>query len=408
LHKIAHSLQATIIDLEPQQPGFEPKGAVTLQRYLAWYNETRVKLEQKAQLLQNWREELQQSTDQLYPELLHYADVIGATCIGSATAKGLESVEFDLAIIDEAGQIGLPDLLVPLVRAKRAVLVGDYNQLPPFMSNEVESWLENLSSSLDEDHETINGKLISNMLAKSAFEQLFTTNPPSTHSVSFTRQGRMPQMIADFVSDQFYNKRLGTFSIDKMQHTIDNDPIFRHALTLIDTSDERSATKWEQRQTKYESLDEAGYINVIEAKLIANLAEVYERTGKDWIVIVPYRAQARLIIQELKSRIDTHNLSLEERVATVHSFQGGERKKVIYGFTRSNTAGKIGFLKEVRLLNVAMTRAQQHLILVGNFAALTRANDARFSQLITDLQHYALQNGDFISLASCYKRLHAI
>jgi superfamily I DNA and/or RNA helicase len=127
-------------------------------------------------------------------------------------------------------------------------------------------------------------------------------------------------------------------------------------------------------------------------------------------VIVPYRAQARQIIRELQSRIgiNPHNSSLEERVATVHSFQGGERKKVIYGFTRSNRAGKIGFLKELRLLNVAITRVQQHLILVGNFAMLTRADNARFGQLITDLRHYARQNGEILPLASCYKRLRTI
>lgn len=89
-------------------------------------------------LLRKWRATLERRTEQLYPELVRYADVIGATCIGAATSKDLNDVTFDLAIIDEAGQIGAANLLVPLVRARRAVLVGDHVQLPPYAERQLE------------------------------------------------------------------------------------------------------------------------------------------------------------------------------------------------------------------------------------------------------------------------------
>jgi AAA domain len=407
---ITKALQATISDTMPQQPALSPIGATTLQHYLSWFIETRAGLERKANLLKDWREELEKPTDQLYPELLHYADVVGATCIGTATAKGLEATDFDLAIVDEAGQICLPDLLVPLVRAKRAVLVGDHNQLPPFVDSEVQTWLrhqttqeQGTSEARDQNEEV---QLITNLLTKSAFELLFTVQHDSSHIVRFTKQGRMPQVIANFASRHFYGNQLGTFSQEKMQHTIDADPFFPYALTLIDISDAPTNIKWERPQRTSESLGEAGYTNNAEARVIASLAEFYERSHKEWIVIVPYRAQARLVIQELEKRIEVHNLALEERVSTVHSFQGGERKKVIYGFTRSNEYGKIGFLKELRMLNVAMTRAQQHLLLVGNFSALINAEDAHFRSVVEDLYNYTIQCGEVLTYASFQKKMH--
>ncbi|MDQ2713470.1 MAG: AAA domain-containing protein [Chloroflexota bacterium] len=408
LLKIIKALQATTIRAMPRQPDLEPKGTATLKRYLSWFKETREGLERRARLLKDWREELARPTDQLYPELLRYADVVGATCIGAATARGLEATDFDLAIVDEAGQICLPDLLVPLVRAKRAVLVGDHHQLPPFVDSEVQNWLKNQAPQEPNVAEAIEEEevqLISNLLTKSAFELLFTAKQDPLHIVRFTMQGRMPQVIANFVSRHFYSNQLGTFSAEKMRHTVDADPVFPHALTVIDVSDAPADIRWERPQKTLENLGEAGYTNIAEARIIAALAEYYQRKGKEWVVIVPYRAQARLIIRELEKRIEAQDFALEERVSTVDSFQGGERKKVIYGFTRSNEHGKIGFLKELRRLNVAMTRAQQHLLFVGNFAALTRAEDAQFRYVVTDVYSYATQCGEALTYESCRRRL---
>jgi hypothetical protein len=91
----------------------------------------------RAKILQDWHDEVAGATEQLYPELIRYADVIGTTCIGAASRPEISGVTFDLAIIDEAGQIGVANLLVPLVRAERAVLVGDHRQLPPFVDSEL-------------------------------------------------------------------------------------------------------------------------------------------------------------------------------------------------------------------------------------------------------------------------------
>ena len=330
LVKITEKLQATLAGILPMQLELAPRGSATLQRYLSSFNGMRGLLERKARLLEEWRTELGKPTDQLYPELLRYADVVGATCIGTATARGLEAVDFDLAIVDEAGQICLPDLLVPLVRARRAVLVGDHNQLPPFVDSEVQNWLRNVSTQRQslaevmEDEDEV--QLMNAILTKSAFENLFTTQADQFHFVRFTMQGRMPRTIADFSSRHFYGNQLGTFSDEKMQHTVDSDPLFRCPLTLIDTSSAPANIRWERPQRTLESLGETGYTNIGEARLIAELAELYQRRGREWVVIVPYRAQARLVIEELEKRIEAHDFSLAERVAT-GPFISGRRKE---------------------------------------------------------------------------------
>jgi superfamily I DNA and/or RNA helicase len=75
-----------------------------------------------------------------------------------------------------------------------------------------------------------------------------------------------------------------------------------------------------------------------------------------------------------------------ECVGTVDSFQGGERDLIIFGFTRSNSTGDIGFLREVRRLNVAMTRARRQLVLVGDLDSLTRTKNSEFRAVMTALR----------------------
>ena len=111
-----------------------------LQRLSSWLHATVPVLRSRARLLADWQTDASGETSQLYPELVRYADVLAATCVGAASRPELSDVDFELAVVDEAGQIGMPDALIPLVRARRAVLVGDHRQLPPFLDDEVKAW----------------------------------------------------------------------------------------------------------------------------------------------------------------------------------------------------------------------------------------------------------------------------
>jgi hypothetical protein len=416
---VVNRLQGTIQDLMSSQKTGTGHDLQSLQQYTAWFNQVRPLLESRSKLLYDWRKELETRTEQLTPELLRYADVVGATCIGVATAKDIADIEFDLAIVDEAGQICLPDLLVPLVRARRSILVGDHHQLPPFVDSEVQTWLDSLSpqtqQSLGLSDEETDSDHITRLLTRSAFEHLFTDQAASEyphrdsadqiHTVRFIEQRRMPQVIADFASRHFYSNQLRTSGDDKLAYAEHKDPLFLRPLVLIDTSSEPFKDRREVKRTATESWGIAGFTNQLEAILIARIAALYEQESMEWVVIVPYRAQAQLIIQQLSKRIEAHDFKLEERVSTVDSFQGGERDKVIYGFTRSNNYGGVGFLKELRRLNVAMTRAKQQLVLIGDLSTLTHAGDDDFRKVALSLQEYTQNHGELLAYNECQKRL---
>lgn len=421
--ELIYKLTRTLTGLIPLEPvPLQEVQSSTAQNYRDRYQQTRSQLEQRALLLNEWRNELNKRKEELYPELLQYADVIGATCIGVATSRHLNDVDFDLAIVDEAGQICLPDLLVPLVRAERAVLVGDHQQLPPFVDSEILPWLDTIQPQdwqgfgLTDDEADI--AWVKELLTKSTFEQLFTDKPDEHHAERFSWQHRMPEVVAQFASRHFYEDKLYTAKEDKQ-----SDPLFRSPLAFVNVPKQPPAKGRKNfwggndnapggRNSAHdpEELGGSGWYNEVEAQLIVDIVAVYEDTGAEWVVIVPYKAQAELIRRLLKFHIgnEVQGKSFHERVATVDSFQGGECQKVIYGFTRSNRENKIGFLKEPRRLNVALTCPKEQLVLIGDASTLSRAQNEAFRTLFNALQEHAIQQGDFLSYEDCRQRLDII
>jgi hypothetical protein len=343
-------------------------------------------------LLGQWISEASGDTSQLYPELLRYADVLASTCTGAGSRPELADLDFDLAVVDEAGQIGVADALIPLVRARRAVLVGDHRQLPPFLDSDVDAW----------------GKLtgdpvVRSTLTKSALELVVEALPPDSPNVVWlTEQRRMPEVIAQFASAHFYDGRLQT-PPGLREH---RDELFRSALALVDTS----ALNWAKRRDRSgqdrERWGQRGYDNPGEARLLADLAIRYHHAHQDWGIIVPYLAQAELIRRLLTGHAGDAK-EVRQNVGTVDSFQGGERDVILYGFTRSNPERRVGFLSELRRLNVAITRARQQLVLVGDLDTLTQARHQGFRELARSLRDHVAAHGEIVSYDSARSRLRA-
>lgn len=339
----------------------------------------------RAELLDLWRAQVRESGGDLNHEVVHYSDVVAATCIGTATTPLLGDLTFDLAIVDEAGQIATPNLLVPLIRAKRSVLVGDHHQLPPFLDDEVKGWMEDLARS--SEIPPAKAEEIADLLRRSAFERCYNS-ADDAHRIMLTIQRRMPEPIARFVSQEFYSGALHT------EHSGGSgDPVFRQPFAMADTTDRSPEDRHEQHGRRKEEWGRQGYRNDFEAALIAQLVTEYVRWYPDWAVIVPYRAQAERVTELLTQSLGG-NAAVADSVGTVDAFQGGERDVIIYGFTRSNDRGDIGFLKELRRLNVAITRARRQLVLIGDSQTLLHASDKQFAELMKSMIGYLRGYGD--------------
>lgn len=385
----ARTVRAAVSALETPPPA--PEDPRTAERDLAqlrdWLRQRLPLFTSRAKLLSDWHGEISGATDDLYPELVRYADVIAATCIGAASRPELSDLDFELVIIDEAGQIGAADVLVPLVRARRGVLVGDHQQLPPFLDSEVEAW-----------GKSVGNPVIRELLAKSALE-LLVDKLPDTHCVMLTQQRRMPLAIAEFISASFYGGKLGT-----AVHREHRDPLFRRPMAFIDTARLPPARRHEKSGRDRERWGQPGYTNPVEAELLTELVAFYHRLDAEWAVIVPYRAQVAAITATLTGRIGDAT-RVELNVGSVDSFQGGERDVILYGFTRSNSDGNVGFLKELRRANVAFTRAKHQLVLVGDMSTLTMARDRGFRELACALRDHLAEQGDIRQYDEIQRRL---
>ncbi len=374
----AHCARAAVGDHRPPpvRDGATPEETrADLGALLGWLDRWIPLLGRRARLLSEWHDEVSGATAQLHPELVRYADVIAATAIGTASRPELSDMDFGLAIIDEAGQIGTADVLVPLVRAERAVLVGDHQQLPPYLDSEVAVWGKG-----------IDDPAVRTLLSHSALE-LLVNGLPETNVVPLTEQRRMPLVIARFISDTFYRGRLDTAVV--RDHT---DQLFTSPFAFVDTARLPDDTRHEQpAQGKDRGL--RGYRNPAEARLLVKLAAHYDQLGQEWAVIVPYRAQIKEITTGLIRLIGQAD-KVRLNVGSVDSFQGGERDVILYGFTRSNPDGHVGFLKELRRANVAFTRAKRQLVLVGDLATLTAARDEPFRNLCRALRDHVARWGD--------------
>ena len=326
-------------------------------------------------VLRKWRATLERRTEQLYPELIRYADVIGATCIGVAGSKYLSDIDFSVAIIDEAGQITAPNLLVPLVRAERAVLVGDHVQLPPYAEAALVTWAQ------------AEGPGLADLVTRSAFELLFPSVPESNRTM-LNIQRRMPRAIGTFISSQFYSGQLGT-DTDRPER----DELFASPLAFIDTAELPAAERCERHPRHGEPWPDTSWVNDAEATLIADLVAYYDARGSDWVVIVPFSAQEGRISAVLGKQLGDEERAAS-RVASVDSFQGGEHDTVIFGFTRSNGKGAVGFFKDVRRSNVAFSRARYRMIMVGDLSTLLNASDAGFRSMMEALHDHLRLRGD--------------
>lgn len=309
-------------------------------------------------------------------ELFGEARVIACTLVGSAH-RLLEGMKFGTLFIDEAAQALEAACWIPMRRASRVILAGDHCQLPPTIKS-----IAALRAGL--------GKTLMERIAE---------NKPEV--VTLLRiQYRMNDEIMRFSSDWFYGGKVESAPQIKYRSVLDYD----HPITWIDTSNEENQITIEGEDAPEDSASTSssvsaanqnsdlnfkeqfvgesfGRINKAEAELtLLTLAEYFTKIGKQRVleeridvgIISPYRAQ----VQYLKKLIKKYEFFKPYRrlisVNTVDGFQGQERDVILISLVRSNDEGQIGFLKDLRRMNVAMTRARMKLIILGNKNTMTK------------------------------------
>lgn len=309
-------------------------------------------------------------------ELFGEARVIACTLVGSAHHL-LEGMKFGTLFIDEAAQALEAACWIPMKRASRVILAGDHCQLPPTVKS-----IAALRAGL--------GKTLMERIAE---------NKPEVVTL-LKIQYRMNDEIMRFSSDWFYGGKVESAPQIKYRSVLDYD----HPITWIDTSNEENQITIEGEDAPEDSASTSssvsaanqnsdlnfkeqfvgesfGRINKAEAELtLLTLAEYFTKIGKQRVleeridvgIISPYRAQVQYLKKLIKKYEFFKPYRLLISVNTVDGFQGQERDVILISLVRSNDEGQIGFLKDLRRMNVAMTRARMKLIILGNKNTMTK------------------------------------
>ncbi|HEX6334403.1 MAG TPA: AAA domain-containing protein [Flavisolibacter sp.] len=284
----------------------------------------------------NIRREIENTEQYIANDILDRAHVITATLVG-ASHYTIRKKTFRTVVIDEAGQSIEPACWIPVLRADRLIMAGDHCQLPPTIKSLVAE---------------------RGGLGKTLMEKCVEHHPEAV--VLLEEQYRMHAQIMNFSSQEFYQGRL-----------VANDGVASHVLfpgdrplLFIDTA---GCGYEEQRE-------DSGISNPEEAALLLrHLAQLMQHfqddTAPSVAVISPYRHQVELLKEMYRSfSWQPGTVSIN----TIDSFQGQERDVVYISMTRSNSDNSIGFLSEVRRMNVAMTRARKKLVVIGDSATLSQ------------------------------------
>jgi ATP-dependent RNA/DNA helicase IGHMBP2 len=253
--------------------------------------------------------------------------------------------DFDLVAMDEASQATEPLSWVPLCLARKAVFAGDSNQLPPTIYSK-EAAQQGLQVTL--------------------FDRLKETLPPTVQTL-LRVQYRMHEDIMRFSSDRFYEGKLIAHE-SVARHTaselegVSPTDLTSRPVTYIDTAGAGFDESWNEMLESRENKGEAG----LAQKLYLQLRDAGLKNSQI-AILTPYVAQARM----LKGLLREPGLE----IGSVDGFQGREKEAVIVSLVRSNEAGTVGFLSDLRRLNVALTRARRLLIVIGDSATISRHAD---------------------------------
>jgi len=293
-------------------------------------------------------------------DLTSRAQVIAATLVG-ANHYTVRNLKYHTVVIDEAGQAIEPACWIPIVKAQKLVLAGDHCQLPPTIKSQ---------------------EAARKGLEKTLLEKCVARYPQAV--VLLQEQYRMHRHIMGYSSSVFYGGKLQAHTSVAEHVLTANEPPVEYIDTAGCGYDE------EQEGTSTTNPQEAALLIRHLTALIAGIGSHYPNATFPTIAIIsPYKQQIHVLNELLDHSPELQPYKDKISVNTIDSFQGQERDIVYISLTRSNADGVIGFLSDIRRMNVAMTRARKKLVVFGDSATLARhAFYGDFIEYVTAIDGY--------------------
>ena len=305
-----------------------------------------VECRERLRLLEDWLLRVGRSSD-FNAAMLASAQIIAGTCVGIAGVKGMEEVAYDLCIIDEASKATATEILIPMSRSRRWIIVGDPKQLPPFF----EEFGEQIKSEFDSE------EMRSTLLDRFLDER---DGLPAGCRAALRNQYRMIEPIGDLVSQCFYSGQL-------------ENPVKSHGLKLA-IAIPKPVTWYSTHRLddRFERPEGQTFSNATEAGAIRDVLRRLQFVAKaqkrriSVAVITGYTAQVRILTDMVSQGIGELP-DLDVVCNSVDAFQGRQADICIYSVVRSNSRGQLGFLRERPRLNVALSRGKSGLVIVGDY-----------------------------------------
>jgi superfamily I DNA and/or RNA helicase len=304
--------------------------------------------------------------------LITASQVVAGTCVGVAAIRGLADIEFDLCIVDEASKATPTETLVPISRSRRWILVGDTKQLPPFVDDGLRD-----KSLLEEN------TLTEAALTETLFSRL-QDYLPEICTAALSMQHRMVPAIGDLIGECFYPGQLESAPKEwdtTFQHLLPRPVVWYTTTKLLNRHEIPTGSN--------------SFSNPLEARVISDLLVrmngIAESTNgrRSVLVITGYAEQKQSLDRSLAPLLPKMT-ALHVECNTVDAVQGREADVAIYSVTRSNASGRLGFLRETRRLNVALSRGRQYLVVVGDhYFCRTATGENPFKRVVEYVESHS-------------------
>lgn len=318
----------------------------------------------------DWEHQLQLYQECFEDVYIHMSNLICATCLGISATKNnhFNSTEFDYVIIDEAARSSSLELLIPMTRGKKIVLVGDHKQLSPHVDNVIMKRAEKKENFSDDDIDALFKQSLFGIMYRRIDDKLKTF---------LDEQFRMHNGISSVVSKYFYNSQLRDHkTIFNKAHSLEDS--IPKGFYWLDTSSMGEATMEKEDGTSYYNQGEI-QVTIQTLLRLNNHLKLPKEVG----IIAPYSSQK----QKLEEAIRNHTFEkLDIEINTIDAFQGREKNIILFTLVRNNENQSVGHTANYARINVAISRAQELLLIIGSSKFVTD-NQKKSPKLYKVVQH---------------------